>query len=39
VVWMQLGIVNNAAAENARAAGLKVVMNKCIFTEHRALGL
>ena len=39
VVWMQLGIVNNAAAESARAAGLKVVMNKCIFTEHRALGL
>lgn len=39
VVWMQLGIVNNAAADVARAAGLKVVMNKCIFTEHRAMGL
>lgn len=37
VIWMQQGIVNNAAADAARAAGLKVVMNKCIFTEHRAM--
>ncbi len=34
VVWMQEGIVNNAAAEKARAAGLTVVMNKCIYKEH-----
>lgn len=38
-VWMQLGIVNNAAADRAREAGLKVVMNKCIYIEHKALGL
>jgi predicted CoA-binding protein len=37
VVWMQEGIVHNAAAEKARAAGLKVVMNKCMLKEHRAL--
>ncbi len=34
-VWMQLGIAHNAAAEQARAAGLQVVMNKCLLIEHR----
>jgi predicted CoA-binding protein len=33
-IWMQEGIVHNAAAEKARVAGLKVVMNKCIYKEH-----
>ncbi len=37
VIWMQKGIVHNAAAEKARQAGLKVVMNKCIMVEHRGL--
>jgi predicted CoA-binding protein len=37
VVWMQQGIVNNAAAEKAKAAGLKVIQNKCIYQEHRNL--
>jgi len=36
-IWMQLGIVHNAAAAKARAAGLKVVMNHCIMVEHRKL--
>ena len=31
---MQLGLANNAAADKARAAGLEVVMNKCIKIEH-----
>jgi predicted CoA-binding protein len=34
VVWMQDGIVHNEAAEKARAAGLKVVMSKCMLREH-----
>jgi len=33
-VWMQLGLANNAAADRAREAGLKVVMNKCTKIEH-----
>lgn len=36
-VWMQDGIVHNEAADRARAAGLKVVMSKCMLREHRAL--
>ena len=34
VVWLQEGIVHNAAAEKALAAGLRVVQNKCILKEH-----
>lgn len=37
VVWMQLGIVNETAAEAARKAGLTVVMNKCMMQEHYRL--
>lgn len=36
-VWMQLGIVNEQAAENARNVGLEVVMNRCIMMEHKRL--
>jgi len=37
VVWMQLGIINEQAAEAARRAGLIVVMNKCLMVEHHRL--
>lgn len=36
-LWMQLDIENQAAADLARAAGLDVVMNRCIKVEHRSL--
>ncbi len=37
VVWMQLGIVSEEAAELAKKAGLIVVMNKCMMIEHLRL--
>ena len=36
-VWMQEGVIHEAAAERARKAGLGVVMDRCILKEHRKL--
>ncbi len=33
-IWIQLGIVNDEAAELARNAGLTVVMDRCIKVDH-----
>ena len=37
VFWGQLGLVNNAAAQKAKDAGMKVVQNYCTKLEHMAL--
>jgi predicted CoA-binding protein len=37
-LWLQEGVVNEAAAQRARAAGLFTVMDRCMFKARRALG-
>ncbi len=39
VVWMQLGVENEEAAQKARDAGLMVIQNRCMRTAHLELGL
>ena len=34
VIWMQLGVIHEEAAEQARQAGLEVVMDRCMKIEH-----
>jgi len=36
-IWMQEGVVHEEAAARARAAGLAVVMDRCILKEHERL--
>jgi predicted CoA-binding protein len=37
VVWMQEGVVHEDAARRAEAAGLQVVMDRCILKDHRRM--
>lgn len=37
VLWMQLGVIHDKAAQKARAAGITVIMNKCTMQEHKKL--
>lgn len=36
-IWMQEGVIHEEAAARARAAGLPVVMDRCMLKEHRRL--
>jgi predicted CoA-binding protein len=36
-IWMQEGVVHEVAAQQAREAGLQVVMDRCILKEHRRM--
>ncbi len=37
VLWMQIGVINEVAAQRAREAGLEVVMDRCVKIEHARL--
>jgi predicted CoA-binding protein len=38
IIWLQLGVIDQDAAANARAAGIRVVMDRCPVIEDRRIG-
>jgi len=39
LIWLQLGVVDDAARARAEAAGIPCVMDRCLMVDHRALGV
>ena len=39
LIWLQLGVVDDAAQARAQAAGIPCVMDRCLMVDHRALGV
>jgi len=38
LIWLQLGVIDAAAAARAAAAGIPFVMDRCLMVDHQALG-
>jgi len=38
LIWLQMGVVDQAAAQRAQAARIPFVMDRCLMVDHRALG-
>ncbi|HEX9610545.1 MAG TPA: CoA-binding protein [Gemmatimonadales bacterium] len=39
LIWLQLGVIDEAAGSRADVAGVPIVMNRCLAVDHRALGV
>lgn len=39
LIWLQIGVIDDAAADRANAVGIPIVMNRCLAVEHQRLGV